>query len=126
MAVQPGLLYVKSHEWVKVEGNEAVIGVSDFAQNQLGDVTFVELPAVGKKLSAGQEIGSIESVKAASELYSPIAGEVIAVNEELETAPEKVNREPYGGGWLLRLRLDGEPAGLMNADEYEKFIAGLQ
>lgn len=126
MAVEPGLFYMKSHEWVKIEDGEAVFGISDFAQDQLGDVTFVELPAIGEKLVPGQELGSIESVKAASELYSPAAGEVIAVNDELETAPEKVNREPYGGGWLIRVKLDKEPDGLMNAGEYEKYISGLQ
>ena len=123
MSVNPGLLYASSHEWVRIEGNEAVIGISHFAQDQLGDLTFVELPDVGTALAAGQEMGSVESVKAASEVYSPVAGEVIAVNTVLEDAPELVNQSPYDKGWMVRLRLDGQPGELMNADQYKAFIA---
>lgn len=122
MSVRPGLLYSSTHEWLRIEGSEAVIGITDFAQDQLGDLTFVELPAVGMSLSAGQEFGSVESVKAASELYIPAAGEVTAVNTDLENAPELVNQSPFDKGWMLRLRLDGQPAGLMSAEEYEEFI----
>ena len=123
MSVNPGLLYASSHEWVRIEGNEAVIGISHFAQDQLGDLTVVELPDVGTALAAGQEMGSVESVKAASEVYSPVAGEVIAVNTVLEDAPELVNQSPYDKGWMVRLRLDGQPGELMNADQYKAFIA---
>lgn len=114
------LLYTKTHEWVRVEDEIAVIGITDFAQEQLGDITYVELPAVGDLLEAGQEMGSVESVKAASELYCPVSGEVIEVNEELEAAPEKINTDPFGEGWLLRLRLTAEPADLLSPEEYEE------
>ena len=122
MSVKSGLLYSATHEWLRVESGEAIIGITDFAQDQLGDLTFVELPAVGMTLAAGQEFGSVESVKAASELYSPAAGEVIAVNTDLENAPELVNQSPFEKGWMLRLRLDGKADGLMNAEQYEEFI----
>ncbi len=122
MSVKPGLLYASSHEWLRIEGEEAVIGISDFAQNQLGDLTFVELPAIGSTFAAGQEIGSVESVKAASEIYSPAAGQVIAINTELEDAPELVNQSPYDKGWMVRLRLAGKPEGLLDADAYTELV----
>lgn len=112
------LLYTKSHEWARIEGGEAVIGITHFAQEQLGDLTFVELPAVGDTVQAGAEMGSVESVKAASELYAPVSGEVVAVNEELASAPELVNQDPYGKGWMIRVKLAGKPQGLIGADEY--------
>ncbi|XPV75241.1 MAG: glycine cleavage system protein GcvH [Desulfovibrio sp.] len=117
------LLYAKSHEWVKVEGDTATIGISSFAQEQLGDITFVELPEEGDTIEAGEEFGSIESVKAASELYAPVNGEVIAINEELEDRPELVNEAPFEGGWLMKVKLDGEPEGLLDAEAYEKVSA---
>ena len=112
------LLYAESHEWVRVEGEEAVIGITSFAQEQLGDITFVDLPAVGQTASKGAEIGSIESVKAASELYAPVNGEVIAVNDALADQPELVNDDPFGEGWLMRVRLAEAPEGLMDAAAY--------
>jgi glycine cleavage system H protein len=118
--MQKDLLYSKTHEWVRVEDEIAVIGITDFAQEQLGDITYVELPAVGDVLEAGQEMGSVESVKAASELYCPVSGEVIEVNEELESAPEKVNSDPFGEGWMLRVRLSAEPSDLLSPEEYEE------
>lgn len=124
MPLPQNLLYSKSHEWVQVNGDEALIGITDFAQEQLGDITFTELPAVGDSLEAGTEMGSIESVKAASELYSPVTGEVIAVNEELENTPEKVNESPFEEGWMLRVKLAAEPQGLLSADEYAAIAAG--
>lgn len=123
MSVQPDLLYASSHEWARVEGSEAVIGITFFAQEQLGDLTFVELPQVGDTLVPGKEMGSVESVKAASDIYSPVAGEVIAVNEELEGAPEKVNQSPYGDGWMVRVRLSAQPSGLLDAKGYEAVVA---
>lgn len=113
------LLYTKTHEWVRIEDDIATVGITDFAQEQLGDITYVELPRVGDALEAGQEMGSVESVKAASELYSPITGEVTEINTELEAAPEKVNADPFGEGWLVRARLSEEPAGLLSPEEYE-------
>ena len=122
MSVKPGLLYAPSHEWVRVEGDEAVVGITWFAQDQLGDLTFVELPKVGTKLKAGQEMGSVESVKAASEIYSPVSGEVIAVNKELDQSPEDVNDSPFDSGWMVRFKLAEQPKGLMDADKYSKHI----
>lgn len=116
------LKYAKSHEWVMVEGDVATVGITQFAQEQLGDLTFVELPEVGDTFEAGSEMGSVESVKAASEIYAPVTGEVIAVNEELEDAPEKVNEEPYGEGWLLKFKIKGEPEGLLDAEGYAGVI----
>jgi len=118
--MQKDLLYSKTHEWTRVEDDIAIVGITTFAQEQLGDITYVELPAVGDEVEAGQEMGSIESVKAASEIYSPVTGEVIEVNEDLESAPEKVNTDPYGEGWLIRVRLTAEPTGLLSPEEYEE------
>lgn len=116
------LLYAKSHEWVMVEGDIATVGISQFAQEQLGDLTFVELPEVGDTFEAGSEMGSVESVKAASEIYAPVTGEVVEINEGLEDAPEKVNEEPYGDGWLLKFKIKGDPEGLLDADAYSAVI----
>lgn len=123
MSVRPDLLYARTHEWVRVEGSEAVIGITHFAQEQLGDLTFVDLPSVGDTLLPGKEMGSVESVKAASDIYSPVAGEVIAVNEALESAPEKVNESPYDEGWMIRVKLSAEPTGLLDAKGYEAAVA---
>lgn len=123
MSIKPDLLYAASHEWVRIEGSEAVIGITHFAQDSLGDITFIELPEVGATLAADQEMGSVESVKAASDIYCPVAGEVIAVNEALENAPETVNQDPYGEGWMIRVRLAGEPSGLLDAKGYEEVVA---
>ena len=120
MNIPDNLLYRDSHEWVRMEGKEAVIGITHYAQDQLGDVTYVDLPAVGAQLAAGKEFGSIESVKAASDLYAPVSGSVIAVNEALAGAPETVNQSPYEDGWMVRVSLSAEPAGLLNAADYAK------
>ena len=114
-----GLLYSESHEWVKVEDGIAVIGVSDYAQSEMGDITYVDLPSEGDEVAAGEEFGALESVKASSELYSPVSGTIEAVNEELEGAPEKVNEDPYGS-WIIKVRLSdpSELEGLMDAAAY--------
>lgn len=117
------LLYAKSHEWVKIEGDEAVVGITHFAQEQLGDLTFVELPQLGDEAVAGSEIGTVESVKAASEIYSPVSGEVSAVNAELENAPELVNKDAFGAGWLYKVKLTATPEGLLDADAYAAMCA---
>lgn len=119
-------LYTAQHEWLKVEDGEAVLGITDFAQQELGDVVFVELPEAGQEFAAGAEIGAIESVKAVAEIYTPVAGTIEAVNDGLEDAPELVNEDPYGGGWLVRLRLAREemPDDLMTAADYEARLAG--
>ena len=125
MEIPDGLRYTDDHEWLRVEGGEGVIGVTAYAAGELGDVVFVELPAVGRKVSQAQTFGVIESVKTASDLFSPAAGEVIAVNEALGDKPELVNDDPYGEGWLVRVRLD-DPAtatqGLRDADSYRQLV----
>ncbi|MBQ9452318.1 MAG: glycine cleavage system protein GcvH [Desulfovibrio sp.] len=124
MAANPqALLYSKTHEWTRIEGDEAVVGITDFAQESLGDITYVELPAVGDRLDVEKEFGSVESVKAASDLVSPVAGEVVAINEALENAPEACNADPYGKGWLVRVKLAAKPEGLMDAAAYEAHCA---
>ena len=117
-------LYSKEHEWIRKEGDEAVLGITHFAQDELGEVVFVELPEPGQSFEAGDEIGTIESVKAVAELYTPVAGEILAVNETLLDAPEMVNQDPHGEAWLIRLKPAGEiKAGeLMDAEAYQKLI----
>ncbi|MBS3667885.1 MULTISPECIES: glycine cleavage system protein GcvH [Halomonadaceae] len=119
------LRYAESHEWVLDNQDGTVtVGITDHAQQALGDVVFVELPEVGTALSKGQEFGVIESVKAASDLYSPVVGEVIEVNETLEDAPETVNEAPYEGGWIMKVRLDGDALdGLLDADAYQATLS---
>lgn len=116
--------YTKDHEWVRREGDEALIGITDFAQGQLGDIVFVELPAVGRSLGQGGVFGSVEAVKAVSDLYSPVSGEVTAVNAVIGGDPSVVNRAPYGDGWMIRVRMTnpGELDGLMTAAAYEAVV----
>ena len=113
------LLYSESHEWVKVDGNIAIIGVSDFAQAEMGDITYVDVPAEGDTVTKGEDFGALESVKASSELYSPVSGEVVAVNEELEDKPELINEDPYGA-WIIKVEMSdkSELEGLLNAAAY--------
>jgi glycine cleavage system H protein len=113
--------YAKSHEYVHVEGDIGTIGITEYAQKELGDVVFVELPEEGRTLEAGEAFGAVESVKAVSDLYSPLAGEVVEVNESLGDNPEKINEDPYGEGWILKLRVSGE-ADLLSAEDYEKLL----
>lgn len=116
--------YAKSHEWVLIDGDRATIGITDYAQEQLGDVVFVELPAVGTSLKRDGAMGNIESVKAVSEVFAPVAGEVVEVNTDLEARPELLNTDPHGDGWLVRMRVvPGTESGLMTAAEYEAFLA---
>lgn len=119
-------LYSTDHEWVRVEGEHAVVGITHFAQDELGEVVFVELPEVGQSFDAADEIGSIESVKAVAEVYTPVAGEIVEINETLATAPEVVNQDPHGDGWLVRIKLASQDGleDLMNATEYAAFAAG--
>ena len=116
--------YQESHEWIRIEGDEAVIGISDYAQSELNDVVYVDLPEVGDSFAQGEEFGSVESVKAASELYMPMSGEVIAVNEQLDEEPERVNSAPFGDGWMLRIRLvdPGEADKLLDAAGYRALV----
>jgi len=116
-----GRLYTKSHEWLTVDGKSVTVGITDFAQSQLGDVVFLELPKAGRKLDAGETFGVVESVKAASDLYSPVSGRVSAVNEQLAGKPELINSDPYGDGWILKLELAGDlPTDLMDEAAYKK------
>ena len=116
--------YAKSHEYVHIEGEIGTIGISDYAQKELGDVVFVELPQVGSQLEMNDELGSIESVKAVSELFSPVSGEVVEINEALADKPELVNTDPYGDGWMIRVKLSDatEADELMGAEEYEEYV----
>lgn len=120
--------YTKDHEWVEVKGDIATVGITDFAQNHLGDVVYIELPAIGKALDAHSTIGTIESVKAVSEIFSPVSGEVIEANGALNNSPEVVNQDPHGKGWIIRLKMKnkGDLQALMNAADYEKYLEGLE
>lgn len=122
MKIIEGIRYSKDHEWVKFEGNTVAIGITDFAQHNLGEVVYVELPKEGAELKAGDAVGVVESVKSASDVYTPVAGRVVRVNESLSDSPEKINSEPYES-WIAVLQFEGESAedGLMNASEYQAF-----
>ena len=117
------LHYSKDHEWVRVEGNVAVVGITDYAQDSLGDVVYVELPKVGDDFAANESFGSVESVKAVSEVFSPVSGEVVGINESLADEPERVNTDPYGEGWMIRVEMSkpGEVDSMLTAAEYEDF-----
>jgi glycine cleavage system H protein len=125
MAYPANFRYTKQHEWVDVKGDIASIGITDYAQQELGDVVFVELPKVGSQITAGKSFGNVESVKAVSEIYSPVSGEVTETNEELHNTPEKINSDPHGSAWLVKVKLSNvsEVSGLMDAAAYEAFIA---
>jgi glycine cleavage system H protein len=122
------LKYSDSHEYVRVEGNEATMGVTEFAAEQLGEVVFVDLPSVGQRVEAGESVGSIESVKAVSELYAMVSGDVVAINNEVDSSPELVNEDPYGDGWLVKIRMS-DPQELdraMTADTYSNLVSGQE
>jgi glycine cleavage system H protein len=119
-----GMRFSESHEWVKQEGEEATVGITEYAQSQLGDVIYLELPTAGQRLEAGGRMGVIESVKAASDLYSPVAGEVTAVNQELKDHPEYVNEDPYGKGWIVKLRGVKANAKLLDQQAYDALVQG--
>jgi glycine cleavage system H protein len=119
------LKYDREHEWLRVEGDTAVVGISDFAQDQLGEVVYVDLPSVGDEVVAGETFGEIESVKSVSELYAPVSGEVTEVNDDLDGAPETVNSDPYGAGWMIKLKMADatQVDQMMSAEDYESFVA---
>jgi glycine cleavage system H protein len=122
--MSPGeLLYTKEHEWLRLEGETGTIGITDHAQKSLGEVVYVELPKVNDKFDDGETFGSVESVKAVSELFMPVSGEIVAVNQELGEAPEKINDDPYGQGWMIRIRLTdrSETGKLISAEEYDEY-----
>ena len=123
-----GLFYTKEHEWLRVEGTEAVVGITDFAQEALGDVVFVELPAPGTEVAAGKPFGVVESNKSVSDLFAPVSGRVVAVNEALKDAPEAVNRDPFGAGWMIRLALAStdDVTTLLDAEQYRAYLDSEQ
>ncbi len=125
MEAPPGLKYSKEHEWVSTEDEVATVGITDHAQEQLGEIVFIELPAVGDKVSKDDPFGVIESVKAVSDIYAPVSGTVVAINEELPESPEMVNEDPYGDGWLIKIKVsdDSDFDDLMDSAEYEEMIA---
>jgi glycine cleavage system H protein len=118
--------YSKDHEWAKSEGDKVRVGISDYAQDQLGDIVFVELPQIGSRHARGEQFGTIESVKTVSELYMPLGGEILSVNKAMEESPELVNGQPYGSGWMIEIKMSdpGELKGLMNRDAYLGFLKG--
>ena len=122
--IPEGLVYTKEHEWIKVEGNEITVGITDYAQNALTDVVWVELPELGVSVKSMDSFANVESVKSVSEIYAPISGEVIEINEDLEDAPETVNTDPYGEGWICRMSMDnpGELDALLDAAGYKSLI----
>lgn len=124
MNVPAELKFTKEHEWIRVEGEEAYVGITDYAQSQLGDIVFVEVETEGDNLEAGDTFGSIEAVKTVSDLYMPVAGEVLEFNSELEDQPDLVNKDPYGKGWIIKVKIEDEAQldGLLNADAYKASI----
>ena len=127
MASPADCKYTREHEWVRLEGDVAVVGITDYAQSELGDVVFVELPAGGTTVTQGESFGVVESVKAASDLYAPLSGEVLEANPALQDAPELVNQQPYGGGWMLKVRPSDrrELDNLLDAAAYDEYVKGL-
>jgi glycine cleavage system H protein len=122
MSLPAELLYGRLHEWIRVEGDAVVIGITHYAQDQLGEVVYVELPEVGTGVATGEELGTLESVKAVSEFLAPVGGEVIGVNERLEDEPNLVNEDPYGEGWLVKISGDVEGEDLLDAESYQQFL----
>ena len=123
--IPENLRYSKDHEWVAVEGDIATIGITDYAQHSLGDVVYIDMPRVGDKFSTHEAFGSVESVKAVSEIFTPVAGEVTAVNDGLNDTPEAVNNDPYGAGWMVKVKMDnpGEADAMLAAVEYEEYLS---
>ena len=124
MNIPAELKYTKDHEWVKIEGDTAIVGITDFAQSELGDIVFVDVESVDEELNAGDVFGSVEAVKTVSDLYLPISGKVIEFNEELESEPELVNSDPYGKGWIIKLKIanDADQSELLSAEQYQEVI----
>lgn len=120
--------YTKEHEWVRVEGDIGVVGITDHAQHELGDLVYVDLPKVGAHAEKGKNLGSVESVKAVSDIYAPVSGEVVEINETLATAPEKINEDPHGAAWLVKIRLSNpdEVDQLLSAEDYQKYLGEEQ
>jgi glycine cleavage system H protein len=124
MSYPENFKYTKEHEWVLIEGGTGTVGITDHAQHELGDIVYVDLPKVGQKVEKGQTFGSVESVKAVSDIYSPVSGNVSEINDLLTKSPEKLNEDPHGAGWLIKVNLDSadDSTGLMSAEDYQKYI----
>jgi glycine cleavage system H protein len=122
MNIPEGLKYTKDHEWVKIEGDTATVGVTDFAQSELGDIVYVDITTVGQDVAEHDIFGTVEAVKTVSDLYMPVAGKVLEVNPVLEASPEKVNEDPYGDGWMIKIKITGAASGLLSAAEYKELI----
>ena len=125
MNIPSQLLYTKDHEWVKVEGDIATVGITDFAQGELGDIVYVEIETLGERFSAEEVFGSVEAVKTVSDLMMPVSGEVIFLNELLENTPELINTDPYGAGWLVKIKVEDQGDHLLSAEDYSKLIGAL-
>lgn len=125
--IPENLRYSKDHEWIKVEGDEATIGITDWAQNSLGDVVYVDMPRVGDSFGTHEAFGSVESVKAVSEIFTPVAGKVTAVNEGLNDTPEVVNSDPYDAGWMVKIKMDnpGEADAMLSSEEYDEYLSSI-
>lgn len=122
MNIPNGLLYTKDHEWIKIEGTTATIGITDFAQGELGDIVYIDINTVGKEIDEHQVFGTVEAVKTVSDLFMPITGKVLEVNSLLDTSPEKVNADPYGDGWMVKVEVKGSTADLLTAEQYKELI----
>lgn len=122
MSIPSNLKFTKSHEWVKIDGDQATIGITDHAQSELGDIVFVELPQIGRQVQEGDQFGTVESVKTVSDLYAPLAGEVIEVNPALASQSELVNSDPYGQGWMAKIKISGGDDGLLSPEEYQALL----
>lgn len=122
MNIPEGLLYTKDHEWVKIQGDTALIGITDFAQSELGDIVYVDINSVGQDVAEHEIFGTVEAVKTVSDLYMPVAGKVLEVNPALDGNPEKVNEDPYGDGWMIKVQLSGSTDGLLSAAKYKELI----
>lgn len=122
MNVPDSLSYTKDHEWIKIEGNSATIGITDFAQSELGDIVYVDITTLGQTVAQHDVFGTVEAVKTVSDLYMPVNGKVSEVNKALEANPEKVNEDPYGDGWMIKVELSGKPEGLLSAAQYKELI----
>ncbi len=124
MNIPGDLQYTKDHEWIKMDGDVATIGITDFAQGELGDIVYVEIETEGETLSSGDVFGTVEAVKTVSDLFMPVSGEVIEVNSGLESSPESVNSDPYGEGWMVKIKVSGDADDLLSADEYKNEVGG--
>ena len=122
MNIPTGLLYTKDHEWIKIDGTTATIGITDFAQGELGDIVYIDINTVGKEVAEHEVFGTVEAVKTVSDLFMPITGKVLEVNSILDASPEKVNADPYGDGWMVKIEMKGSTAGLLTVDQYKELI----